>query len=89
MVLERDAQVDEVEVLRVDSEEAMECFLNLASQGFVIQETNDRELGGVEIHKEEVEGVVVEKVEVWEEDERSMMMNKKSWVIQTPKKSME
>jgi len=37
----------------------------------------------------EVEGVVVEKVEVWEEDKGSMMTIKKSWVIQTTRKSME
>jgi len=44
MVLEKHTQVDKEEVHWVDSEEAMECFLNLASQEFMIQEVDDKKL---------------------------------------------
>jgi len=88
IILEREAQVEEVEVLKVDLEEAMERVLNLASQGFIIQEVDDKELVVAQIHEEEVEGEVVEKVDIWDEDEGSMATIRKSWVMRTPKKSI-
>ena len=50
---------------------------------------DDKELVEVQIHKEEVEGEVVEKVDIWDENEGSMATIRKSWVMRTPKKSRE
>ncbi|RPB20186.1 hypothetical protein L211DRAFT_893680 [Terfezia boudieri ATCC MYA-4762] len=91
--MDRDSQgegVDEVEVLNVDSEEAMERMLAIASLAVAIQEVQEIE-GRLrfETIEEEAEGEVVERIRAWADVNNDAQITSTEWILRTPKKSIE